>query len=340
MKEENPLFKPRPILMSIEYYKTKSYLKSHHTNYKYYISKENYIFYSNYFNHLNKIESKNTKSNIKKIDWCLKLLFTFLDNQSINIEYLSKDNIYTFFSKMYESFSTESVLSIKYIIKDFLNFLYNTGIISFNSDSIILINKINRRSTIKTSFSIDEIKKIFKALNENTKNSKFLYSILSLSSYLGLRIGDIISLKYDDIDFDMNKITIIQNKTKCTVVLPLIDKVKYPLLDYIVNSRTNSINKDYIFSTLKKPYTKFSSGASIYSMIRKVIIESGISIKDRKLGPHSFRHSLATNLLNLGTPIYKISDILGHSSTQSTEVYIEKDFSKLQELSLEVPYVL
>jgi site-specific recombinase XerD len=68
--------------------------------------------------------------------------------------------------------------------------------------------------------------------------------------------------------------------------------------------------------------------------------KAGIDVKDRHHGPHALRHSLATGLMQKNVPLSAISNILGHSNTRTTEVYLAVDTSHLAELSLEVPDVL
>ena len=65
--------------------------------------------------------------------------------------------------------------------------------------------------------------------------------------------------------------------------------------------------------------------------------DAGIDYSNKHHGPHSLRHSLATNLLNENIPISSISSILGHSNTKTTEIYLTVDEKHLKELSLEVP---
>lgn len=60
-----------------------------------------------------------------------------------------------------------------------------------------------------------------------------MYFIVSLIAFLGLRVGDVINLKFDNIDWENNQINIVQQKTNQSLTLPLIDEVKFPLLDYL-----------------------------------------------------------------------------------------------------------
>ncbi|WP_025069275.1 tyrosine-type recombinase/integrase [Bacteroides gallinarum] len=66
---------------------------------------------------------------------------------------------------------------------------------------------------------------------------------------------------------------------------------------------------------------------------------AGIDSTGRKHGPHALRHSLATNLLGVNEPIPVISEILGHSTAESTTVYTRVNVDMLRQCALDVPFV-
>ena len=77
----------------------------------------------------------------------------------------------------------------------------------------------------------------------------------------------------------------------------------------------------------------------MFRMVEKCMQTAGIRYEGRHHGPHSLRHSLATNLLSENVPISAIANIMGHSSTRTTETYLTVDETHLKEISLEVPNV-
>ena len=161
--------------------------------------------------------------------------------------------------------------------------------------------------------------------------------IVSLAAVLGLRAGDIINLKFENIDWNNNAINIVQGKTGRQLTLPLVDAVKFPLIDYLKNGRHESRDNDYILVTVYAPYTKYSCTASLCTVITKCMDKAGINIDGRHHGPHALRHSLATNLMRNNAPLSAISNVLGHASTRTTELYLTVDERNLRQLSLEVP---
>lgn len=81
------------------------------------------------------------------------------------------------------------------------------------------------------------------------------------------------------------------------------------------------------------------NGQAVSSAITSVIEGCSVEFKGRKHGPHAMRHSLATNLLHDSVPLPIISESLGHSSTETTTIYLSVDIPTLIDCSLEVPPV-
>lgn len=173
-------------------------------------------------------------------------------------------------------------------------------------------------------------------MNDDRKNSKHNYLVMTLLIYYGMRIGDITKLKFKNIDFNKNLISIIQSKTQVNLTLPLIDEVKYALLDYIKNERPNNIENEYILITTKAPFSNYKNNSCLNSIINLIIKNSKIELKDRKMGSRVFRHSLATNMINDGVELYKISNILGHKDINTVNNYISRDITNLSKITLEV----
>lgn len=166
-----------------------------------------------------------------------------------------------------------------------------------------------------------------------------MYAAVCLLAYLGMRVGDVIALRFRDINWEKGTISYAQQKTGNLLTLPLLDEVKFPLIDYIRNGRHESADPEYIFVTMYAPYTRYTCTSSMFRMVEKCMQTAGIRYEGRHHGPHSLRHSLATNLLSENVPISAIANIMGHSSTRTTETYLTVDETHLKEISLEVPNV-
>lgn len=175
------------------------------------------------------------------------------------------------------------------------------------------------------------------AINKSRSIGKRNYAIFLLASRLGLRAGDICSLQFGHFNWERNAIFFQQNKTGEDLELPLLPIIGEAIIDYIRYGRPISSSK-HVFISGIAPYGPISA-ANIFAVIDGIITKSKIETNGRPHGPHSLRHSLASQLLEQGTSLPVISDTLGHSSSESTMVYLSIDVKGLLECALDVPLV-
>lgn len=273
----------------------------------------------------------------KKKEGINKLFLYWLEKNSINsVELITKDNIFSYMNQL-ENYSSEYKRKIRETMKIFLNWLYLNQKISFDGNSTIIKTKNLKNTVIPSFYTVEEIKNAIKKVDRNTIIGKRDYLILLLLSHYGFRAGDLLNLKFNNLDFTNNKINIIQNKTKIPLSLPMFDEIRYAFLDYLKNSRPTS-NNDFIFVSYALNHQKYKNVVTFGNVVTKYLKLADVSIENKHHSSHSFRHSLATNLLLNNTPITSIESILGHSNVSSTEIYLQLDFNKLKDLCLEVPY--
>lgn len=293
------------------------------------------ISYKNYL-----ISIDNKEFTISEKIRFIYLLEQYLISIGKTFKTFSKENIYDYFEEcsklnwdlLYQDRN-------KYDIKIFFNWTYQNNLTQISGDMILPKIVWHRKTNIRTYYTKEEITKLLNVIDIKTKQGKEDYLIISLICYLGLRISDVVNLKLSNIDFNDNTISIIQYKTDNVLTLPLIDKVRYPLLDYLKNARVNSVDLDYVFITYDEPYRHHMELKTHNYKIKNYLIKAGIDINGRKHGFHSLRHSFSTSLLNENISLYSISNILGHEDIKTTMSYLDIDISKLKELALEVPYV-
>lgn len=194
-----------------------------------------------------------------------------------------------------------------------------------------------QREKLPSVYTEEEISLIGNAINRSEFGGKRLYAVFMLASRLGLRISDIINLKFENIDWDKNCIALIQQKTERRIELPLIAEVGNAIVDYLKNERETG-RSNSIFITLKPPFERVSRD-TINVGIQAAIHKSKIHVGKRHHGIHSMRHSLASKLLKDEQLLPVISNILGHTSSQSTMNYLRVDLEGMKKCLLEVPQV-
>ena len=159
--------------------------------------------------------------------------------------------------------------------------------------------------------TIDEVKAIINSPSNDKEKM-----ILSTLYYTGARINELININTSDINFDNKFLKIIGKGNKIRIV-PLIDEYMNLLKNYI--SKNNISNNEILLKSNQKD--KYTSNG-----IRYIISKYTKNISF-KVTPHTFRHSIASHLLEADTSIIYIRDFLGHEHISTTEIYAKVNLS-------------
>ena len=160
-------------------------------------------------------------------------------------------------------------------------------------------------------------------------------AILLLLARLGLRGGDIATLKLNDINWQEGSIRFL-GKGRYENRLPLPQEVGDAILKYLQNGRP-SINDEHVFIRIIAPLRAFDSGSTVSRIVAKAIGKAGIS--SPSLGAHVLRHSAATAMLRQGISLNDIAAILRHRSIETTAHYAKVDLALLCEIAQPWPEV-
>lgn len=153
----------------------------------------------------------------------------------------------------------------------------------------------------------------------------------------GLRGIDVCSLRLKDIDWEKDCISILQSKTKKTLVLPLRASYGNDIADYILNERSQN-GSDYVFLKTFAPFGRLGTG-SIYEILKKLEELAGIKKEERPVGSRTTRHHAASAMLRAGIPMSDISAVLGHRDPNIVSVYLSTDAKSLSACTLPLPPV-
>jgi len=178
--------------------------------------------------------------------------------------------------------------------------------------------------------------RLLKLVDRKNPIGKRDYAILLIAAKLGLRTSEVKDLQLKDLNWEANKIKIIQVKTARIQNLFILEDVGFVIIDYLKNGRPNVKNNNLFLKHVPLFYSLSKVG--IYDIVQKYFQRANIKIpKGKKHGFHSLRHSLASQLLENNTPVPVMSEVLGHLNSNTTGVYLKVDIKKLCTCSLEVP---
>lgn len=165
--------------------------------------------------------------------------------------------------------------------------------------------------------SLEEVQRILK----ETKNLKHK-TMLTLLYSAGIRMGELLNLRIQDIDSGTMRIWIREGKgvkDRMTILSPL-------LLDLLRIYYKHYRPKLFLFES---PEGGKYSGSSVRKVLQRSVQCAGII---KHVRPHTLRHSFATHLLEQGTNLRYIQTLLGHTSAKTTEIYTHVSTKKLDEI--------
>jgi integrase/recombinase XerC len=172
------------------------------------------------------------------------------------------------------------------------------------------------------------------ALNENKNEENSSQSFQEMRSLVileilyatGIRLSELINLKWTDINWHQNTI-VVTGKGNKQRIIPLHSAIPPLLKQYqqVVHNTFFQTHTDHIILTDK--------GLQAYPMLIQRIVKEALMTMGgtQKFSPHILRHTFATHLLNEGASLGSIKELLGHTSLQATQVYTHNSYQKLKD---------
>ncbi|MDR0574786.1 MAG: tyrosine-type recombinase/integrase [Tannerella sp.] len=280
-------------------------------------------------------------SSIRRYEERISALYLFLNNCQRCIADMDVPLVIQFVAHLEKSATRPNRNSIIMTNRVFFRYLCEHKLLKDNRTemwmSLLHINYyLNRK--ILSVYTAEEVEKIIGCIDRSHPQGKRDYAMILLAARYGLRASDIISFRFVNIDWESNRIILTQVKTQKRLILPLSEEVGTALVEYIRNGRPN-IDTPFLFISAQAPYKPLQSNV-LAANIAEAMRVAGIDSSKRKHGPHALRHSLASNLLKANETLPVISEILGHTVTESTITYLRVDINRLRRCALEVPLVL
>lgn len=145
----------------------------------------------------------------------------------------------------------------------------------------------------------------------------------------GLRVSELVNLKLNELHLTSKMISTTGKGSKERIV-PINDYASKILREYIINYRPLLLKKgkdqSYVFlNNLGEPLSR----QSFFLILKRLAKEAGI---EKEISPHTLRHSFATHLLERGTDLRYIQEMLGHEDISTTQIYTHLSKQKLKDV--------
>lgn len=221
-------------------------------------------------------------------------------------------------------------------LRSFLRYLHAEKLVARDLSSAVSGPIMYKFEDIPRAFTEQQVK----ALLDTTRQDKTPtglrdHAILMLLSSYGLRAGEVVRLRLDDIDWRAERLSVRQSKSGTESFLPLLPPVGEALLNYLRRGRPQTEIRE-VFLRVRAPHGAFPWGGALHTIIHRRIKQAGIDVKGRH-GAHAFRFARAGSLLNAAVPLKSIGDLLGHRSAESTQIYLRLDTGDLRAISIDLP---
>ena len=264
----------------------------------------------------------------------LERFFAFLSRKNIaSLDTLSLKDVLDFMASL-NCYEKPTINHTMRAVRYYLKYCHEHGLMEQEMFSKLPNPHYNRQSRLPSSYSANEVTKLLDSIDLGNPCGIRDYAIILLIARLGLRSSDVANLRFSNIDWEREVIHLNQVKTGNPLELPLLEEIGEAIINYLKNARPKT-DSDHVFVRQVPPYTDFNPGA-VGALVRVRLQRSGIHLEGKKKGSHTLRHSLASRLLEHEIPLPVISEILGHTTTETTMAYLRIDITELRKCALEV----
>ena len=250
--------------------------------------------------------------------------YEYIKQKNLKIDNIKRKDImeYTKYLRQ-KQLSTNSINHNISVLRTFYKFLVVSN--RFVTDPIDYLEVPKLRKSLPKVLSYEEVQSLLD-IDLTNKYSYRNKAMLELMYATGLRVSELVNLKVNDIDLEMDLIRTIGKGSKERII-PIGDYAVYFVKLYINEYRKQLLkeNTDYVFLN---NHGKRLSRQSFYKLVKELAIKKNIKTE---FSPHTLRHSFATHLLDRGADIVSIKEMLGHSSLSTTQIYTHISNQKLKD---------
>ena len=219
-------------------------------------------------------------------------------------------------------------------LRAYLRFLISQGRCRSNLVAAVPTFPQWRLATLPRYLVAEEFERVIAAYEDNARCGLRNHAILLLLARLGLRAGDVVNMRLDDIDWNAGTLR-VHGKGRRSVRLPLPQDAGDAVLAYLQRGRPN-VAIDRIFLCVPAPHRAFPSSGVVSGIVRGALTRADI-VNPPSWGANLLRHSAATSMLRAGTTLDVISSVLRHRSLDTTGHYAKVDINMLQPIALPWP---
>jgi len=244
-------------------------------------------------------------------------------------------DVVEFVAAMRGQFSARSMKAVRTALQSFFGFLRVEGLCDERLEAAIPTVAYWRLSTLPRCLSDEELARVLASLDASTPCGQRDRAIVLCLATLGLRPGEVASLRLDDIDWRAGSVYLRERKTRRGAVVPLPREAGRAIVAYLRSERPATGERRVFVQQLGarrgQPISSNAVSTAVVRALRRAQVEAPLA------GAYLFRHTVASRMVRRGASLKEVADLLGHRSLETAAIYAKLDLAALREVALPWP---
>jgi len=248
-------------------------------------------------------------------------LYEFADARKLSPTDLTYEHLKEFVAELYDlGLSARTQARVISGVKQFFGFLLLEDVIQDDPSELLEMPKIGRK--LPEVLSIEEVDRLISAVDLSKTEGHRNRAILETLYSCGLRVSELVNLKFSDLFFEEGFIRVIGkgNKERLVPVSPSVEKEIKLYTQHIRNQQEIKPGNEHIVFLNRRGAQL--TRVMIFTIIKDLAESIGLT---KSISPHTFRHSFATHMIEGGANLRAVQEMLGHESITTTEIYTHLD---------------
>ena len=213
-----------------------------------------------------------------------------------------------------------------------LRFLVASGDLRDGLQAAVPTMRAWRHAALPRNLTKDQVDRVLADCSGNDPKALRNLAILLLLAKLGLRAKEVVRLELGAIDWKEGRLLIHTSKNHSERALPLSQEVGSALATYLMQGRPKSTSSR-VFLTSQAPFEPLVGASAVSMVAKRALLRSGVP-SGPLLGAHTFRHTVASEMVCRGVSFKEVADVLGHESLETTAIYAKLDLKALAQVAL------